>query len=115
MSLGGKDVMRLVGELHVERQTASASSRRMVCSCVFEMAAMCMALLTAGCFRRAASLPFLAPRGWDAGAQAASRRASRCTYTQRRKSLQTDTRRFTVGQSLEPKVPRKTPFPSYTR
>ena len=85
MSLGGKDVMRLVGELHVERQTASASSRRMVCSCVFEMAAMCMALLTAGCFRRAASLPFLAPRGWDAGAQAGSRRASRCTYTKKKK------------------------------
>ena len=116
MSLGGKDVMRLVGELHVERQTASASSRRMVCSCVFEMAAMCMALLTAGCFRRAASLPFLAPRGWDAGAQAGSRRASRCTYTEIRKACrQTDERRFTVGQSLEPKVPRKTPFPSYTR
>ena len=107
MSLGGKDVMRLVGELHVERQTASASSRRMVCSCVFEMAAMCMALLTAGCFRRAASLPFLAPRGWDAGAQAGSRRASRCTYTKKKKLADGRTPFYRGSdESLEPKVPR---------
>ena len=76
---------RTMESLRERSGPASGWSRRMFCSCVGEVSAMRMALLTAGCFRRAASLPLLDSHGWDAGGRAGSRRASRCTYTKKKK------------------------------
>ena len=62
---------------------------------------MFMALLTAGCFRRAASLPLLDSHGWDAGGRAGSRRASRCTYTKKKELVDGRTHAVFLGVRAE--------------